>query len=281
MGKFDGVLLASDFDDTLYGLDRQVCPRNRKALDYFIAQGGRFTVATGRAHTTFAPYVHLAPINAPVVLSNGSAIYDFQQERFLVQTLLNPRAPEDMAALTAAIPELGFEAYHGEDIYVYNFNAVTAGHMKKVGTTYTQCPIAQMPTPWGKVILQQEHDVLLRARAWLLEHCPERYEAVFSNRYYLELTDRGSTKGSMVARLADMLGIGAGKYLLRRGQSERHLHAAAVRHPLRPRQLRPRGAPVGRPHPVPLQRRPDGGHRGDPGPEVSRPARAEPLPYGV
>ena len=161
MGKFDGVLLASDFDDTLYGLDRQVCPRNRKALDYFIAQGGRFTVATGRAHTTFAPYVHLAPINAPVVLSNGSAIYDFQQERFLVQTLLDPRAPDDMAALTAAIPEIGFEAYHGEDIYVYNFNAVTAGHMKKVGTTYTQCPIAQMPTPWGKVILQQEHDVLL------------------------------------------------------------------------------------------------------------------------
>ena len=59
MGKFDGVLLASDFDDTLYGLDRQVCPRNRKALNYFIAQGGRFTVATGRAHTTFAPYAHL------------------------------------------------------------------------------------------------------------------------------------------------------------------------------------------------------------------------------
>ena len=27
------------------------------------------------------------------------------------------------------------------------------------------------------------------------------------SRYYLELTDRGSTKGSMVARLADMLGI--------------------------------------------------------------------------
>ena len=55
MGKFDGVLLVSDFDDTLYGLDLRVCPRNIEALNYFIAQGGRFTVATGRAHTTFAP----------------------------------------------------------------------------------------------------------------------------------------------------------------------------------------------------------------------------------
>ena len=207
MGKFDGVLLVSDFDDTLYGLDLRVCPRNIEALNFFIAQGGRFTVATGRAHTTFAPYVHLAPINAPVILSNGSAIYDFQQDRFLVQTYLDPRAPQDMTALAADIPEIGFEAYHNEDIYVYNFNAVTAGHMKKVGTGYTACPIDHMPTPWTKVILQQEHDVLLRARAWLLDHCPGRYEAVFSNPYYLEVTDRGSTKGSMVVRLANLLHI--------------------------------------------------------------------------
>ena len=123
MGKFDGVLLVSDFDDTLYGLDLRVCPRNIEALNYFIAQGGRFTVATGRAHTTFAPYVHLAPINAPVILSNGSAIYDFQQDRSLVQTYLDPRAPQDMTALAADIPEIGFEAYHNEDIYVYNYCA--------------------------------------------------------------------------------------------------------------------------------------------------------------
>lgn len=207
MGKFDGVLLVSDFDDTLYGLDLRVCPRNLEALDYFTSQGGRFTVATGRAHTTFAPYVHLAPINAPVVLSNGSAIYDFRQEKMLVQTFLHPQVPSDLAALARDIPEIGFESYHNEDIYVYNFNAVTAGHMKKVGMDYTACSIEEMPTPWTKVILQQEHDVLLRARDWLAQNCPQRYEAVFSNRYYLELTDRGSTKGSMVARLGDMLGI--------------------------------------------------------------------------
>ena len=50
-------------------------------------------MATGRAYTTFAPYVHLAPINAPVVLSNGSAIYDFHTDTMLVETQLDPRAP--------------------------------------------------------------------------------------------------------------------------------------------------------------------------------------------
>lgn len=74
MGKFDGVLLVSDFDDTLYGSDFTVSPENVHALTYFVQEGGTFTVATGRAHATFAPVFSLAPINAPVILSNGSAL---------------------------------------------------------------------------------------------------------------------------------------------------------------------------------------------------------------
>ena len=207
MGKFDGLLLVSDFDDTLYDFHHRVPPRNVEAIRYWIGEGGRFTVATGRAHRTFAPYVHLAPINAPVVLSNGSAIYDFQREEMLVQTLLDPRAPEDFAALMEAIPPLGLEAYHGEDIYVYRPNAVTDAHMAKVGTDYEEMPISCMPTPWTKAIVQQEYEELLKARAWLEEHCPGRYEAIFSNRYYLEITHRGCNKGGMVARLLELLGI--------------------------------------------------------------------------
>ena len=207
MGKFDGVLLVSDFDDTLYDLNMRVPPANLRALEHFVDEGGHFTVATGRAHTTFAPYVHLVPVNAPVILSNGSALYDFQTDKMLCQTLLHEDAPRDLTRLCQAIPELGFEAYHGEDIYVYNPNWVTDVHMKKVGGSCTVCPIDAMPTPWTKAIVQQEHEPLLRARQWLEEHCPGRYEAIFSNHYYLELTQKGSNKGGMVERLARLLHI--------------------------------------------------------------------------
>ena len=160
MGKFDGLLLVSDFDDTLYDFHHRIPPRNLEALGRWIGQGGRFTVATGRAHRTFAPYVHLAPINAPVVLSNGSTIYDFQTETMLVQTLLDDRAPEDFQALMEAMPSLGLETYHGEDIYVYRPNAITDAHMKKVGTDYEVRDIPDMPAPWTKAIVQQEIDGL-------------------------------------------------------------------------------------------------------------------------
>ena len=207
MGKFDGLLLVSDFDDTLYDSHHRVPPRNLAAINYWLREGGRFTVATGRAYTTFAPYFHLAPINAPVVLSNGSAIYDFHKQIMLVETQLDPRAPQDFQALMDAIPSLGMEAYHGEDIYVFRPNHVTYGHMAKVGTEYTVCPIPDMPTPWNKIIVQQEYDQLLMARAWLEEHCPERYEAIFSNAVLLECTARTASKGGMVLKLAELLGI--------------------------------------------------------------------------
>ncbi len=56
-GKFDGVLLASDFDNTLLNTETarrtgaevpEVSRRNWEALEYFMAGGGRFAIATGR-----------------------------------------------------------------------------------------------------------------------------------------------------------------------------------------------------------------------------------------
>ena len=207
MGKFDGLLLVSDFDDTVYTADHRVPERNLRALEYFLGEGGRYTVATGRAHRTFAPHRHLLPINAPVVLSNGSALYDFEAGVMLEQTFLSADAPADLGALMEAFPSVGLEAYHGEDIYVCNPNPITDAHMKKVGTEYTVCPIGDMPIPWSKAIVQQEYPILLQAQAWLLERFGDKYEAIFSNRYYLEITEKGSTKGGMVDRLARHIGV--------------------------------------------------------------------------
>lgn len=207
MGKFSGLLLASDFDDTLYDFNHRVPQRNVDAIRYFEDEGGKFTVATGRAHRTFAPYLDLAPINAPVVLSNGACIFDFEKNEYLENTQLPDNARDVMGELTAAMPELGMEAYFGEEIYVWNPNEITERHMQKVGCGYTLTPVAEMPTPWVKAIFHQEHDILLRARDWLLGRHGEEYEAIFSNPYYLEVTRKGCTKGSMVEILARHLGI--------------------------------------------------------------------------
>lgn len=207
MGKFDGVLLASDYDDTLFSSDMTVSPENVAAIEYFTGRGGVFTVATGRAHRTFAPQVHKVPFNAPVILSGGAQLYDFSKNEYVYETFLPPRVKGDLLELAQAVPEIGFEAYWGDDIYAYQPNAVTLRHIKRAGVSFTECPIADMPEPWSKVILQQENAVLRRAQQYMLERWSGHYEVIFSNPVLLELTAKGSNKGGMVLRLADRLGI--------------------------------------------------------------------------
>ncbi len=167
-------------------------------------------MATGRAHTTFAPQLvrERLTLNAPAILSNGSAIYDFDADRMLRQTFLPRESAAHLAELAEAFPALGFEAYHGEDIYVHNPNRVTRAHLARVGVEHVVCPIADMPLPWTKVILQQEHELLLSAQAFLRERWADRYEIIFSNRRLLELAAKGSTKGGAVLWVADRLGLG-------------------------------------------------------------------------
>ena len=113
MGKFTGVLLASDFDDTLVGDSCVLSPANRAALERFTGEGGIFTVSTGRAKRTFAPYAHTVPINAPVILSNGAMLYDFAADRVVVDLPLPETAADDLTALSDEMPELGMSATTG------------------------------------------------------------------------------------------------------------------------------------------------------------------------
>lgn len=71
MGKFDGVLLCSDYDGTLF-YDGFV-ESNIEALNAFMAEGGRFTLCTGR-RAMQAP-MDVVP-NAPVVGMCGSEVCD-------------------------------------------------------------------------------------------------------------------------------------------------------------------------------------------------------------
>lgn len=202
-GKFTGCLLVSDYDDTLYDHTFHVPERNRAAVRHFIAEGGRFTIATGRAYATFTPQIarERLEFNAPVVLGNGSAIYDYQAGEYLVRTSLPPETPERLAELCAVFPGLGFEVYHGEDVFAYNPNFVTKMHMERVGAAYTVRPAGEIPLPWSKVILEQDGPFLEQVQRYLLERYGTCYEAIFSNQYLLEVTDKGANKGGMVERI--------------------------------------------------------------------------------
>lgn len=73
---FSDFLLTVDFDRTLTGPDGSIPERNLAAIEYFMKNGGKFTMNTGRSTATFWKYLDAIPVNAPFLLYNGSAAWE-------------------------------------------------------------------------------------------------------------------------------------------------------------------------------------------------------------
>ena len=73
---FSDVLLTVDFDRTMTGPDSKIPQRNLEAVDFFMENGGTFTINTGRSMSSFHNHLGKVPVNAPILMYNGSARWE-------------------------------------------------------------------------------------------------------------------------------------------------------------------------------------------------------------
>lgn len=219
MGKFTGLLLASDYDNTLTYTEEAlrlcrpmppVSKANQAAIRYFMAEGGIFSVATGRAKPAFEAVADGVPMNGPTVLFNGAAIYDFSTGKYLCEAFLPETARAHIAQTIRELPFAAVELYHdNNDIHALQPNDVTRRHLHVTHSpTVIVDSMEQVPSPISKVLFSTEpaHQAALldylRGQGWYGD-----YEIVASSESLVELTARGANKGGMVRRLAALLHI--------------------------------------------------------------------------
>ena len=219
MGKFTGLLLASDYDNTLTYTEEAlrlcrpmppVSKANQAAIRYFMAEGGIFSVATGRAKPAFEAVADGVPMNGPTVLFNGAAIYDFSTGKYLCEAFLPETARAHIAQTIRELPFAAVELYHdNNDIHALQPNDVTRRHLHVTHSpTVIVDSMAQVPSPISKALFSTEpaHQAALldylRGQGWYGD-----YEIVASSDSLVELTARGANKGGMVRRLAALLHI--------------------------------------------------------------------------
>ena len=75
MGRYDGILIMSDWDGTL-STGGTVTEENCRAIRDFQAEGGRFTMCSGRNYSHFDKFKELVQPNAPICAYNGALIVD-------------------------------------------------------------------------------------------------------------------------------------------------------------------------------------------------------------
>ena len=77
MKSYEGILLCSDFDDTI-AVGGKVSKENIEAVNYFKSRGGMFTIISGRNYESFGTLRREMEFNAPFGGLNGSLITDLQ-----------------------------------------------------------------------------------------------------------------------------------------------------------------------------------------------------------
>lgn len=116
MANFSDVLLTVDYDRTLTGPDSKVPERNVEAIRWFMEQGGAFTINTGRSWNLAKQLPERVPINAPLLLFNGSAAYE--DGKILYHHAIDAPMWEAVMAVADAFPELNVEIQGLEDHYL-------------------------------------------------------------------------------------------------------------------------------------------------------------------
>ena len=209
MGKFDGILIASDMDGTLLNDNHGIDSGNIDALRYFTENGGYFALATGRTRPATEAYRQILPCNGANVYLNGAIVCDERDNSLVFMEGLDDRAKAVAKQIMKEYPHIGIEVFLLNHSYVCNMCEVTRVHFKNLDIPYTIIDIDDIPEPthlWGKINFTGETEQVEEVRRELKE-MEQYYNLTFSTPVFYEMTCKGGHKGDGVQRLADYLGI--------------------------------------------------------------------------
>ena len=122
MGIYSNILLTVDYDRTLTAPDSTIPERNLEAIRYFMEQGGVFTVNTGRSVPMTAVFRDRVPVNAPLLLYNGSAAYDLNENQLSFCHAINLDMVETVRKCHELFPDLTVEVQGVDAHYIFEEN---------------------------------------------------------------------------------------------------------------------------------------------------------------
>ncbi|MCH5184996.1 MAG: HAD family phosphatase [Oscillospiraceae bacterium] len=209
-GKFSGLLLCTDLDDTLLTSDKRVSEQNRNAAEYFKSEGGLFTFATGRI-----PYgaklmlEHIVP-NCPMLCFNGAGIYDFEEDRLVWNMRLHEDKIKILEFVEEKLPFTGIEICTADKLYFSKTNEAVYEHKRheRLPDLFADYHDIDKNEEWVKVLLMQNENEIAQVRSVIAgSEFNDRFDFIQSSPKYYEIIPKGASKGNCLLRLADMLGI--------------------------------------------------------------------------
>lgn len=208
MGKFDGILIATDLDGTLLTDSKKVSDTDKSAIEYFMSEGGYFTICSGRSVMGVDSILGQITPNAPIITYNGAVIYDAKKKETLWETFLGEDSLEVIDFVENSFPFSGIEVCTDNGFAVSRSNARLKEQMKWENVPAIEIHHSKSPRPWRKVLFIQEADETDTVRNALASSpFAEKFNFMKSAPWYYEMLPENASKGLALLRVAEMLGI--------------------------------------------------------------------------
>ena len=208
MGKFDGFLICTDLDGTLYRKDKTISEENREAIEYFKREGGYFTFITGRMPYYSQDAFEAAKPNVPFGCVNG-CLYDGAMGEYVVKTELPRDAFELVKCVEERFPNVGIQICGFDKTYFAKDNDATVRFRKITGVPRLLCDYKSFAEPVGKIIFCSiiEEEILAIEKLLYEHELAGNFDFVRSEMSLYEILPKGADKAMALRRLTEHLGI--------------------------------------------------------------------------
>lgn len=209
--KFNGITIVSDMDGTLLTRDKKISNENKKAIEYFKKNGGSFTIASGRIYPKITMFADELNLNIPIIASNGSIIYDYENKKILTKKLLDNKVFKVIEEIMNKYLDYGFEVAGVDEVFFLRDNEAVQKHIRDEEFTNRK---------WINL-----SDIDFEMTKFLIAHTPDKisviekelscvysnYSLFRSDDYYFEVIPLNVSKGSALNDLRGILGNKATK----------------------------------------------------------------------
>jgi Cof subfamily protein (haloacid dehalogenase superfamily) len=204
MKKISDYIIISDVDGTL--IDEGGVPaRNIEAIQRFVSKGGRFGIATGRSRGTMREATKDIPVNAPCVLYNGGALYDYNADKILWEQFLPEEAEGYLKEMMEEAPYTGIVVIQG-DIYhrIREISGFEGYFEARSRETFDATGLAELPKPWYKTLFQVNEQDFDRFFAHARTKNYPGIKFMASYMTLIEMLPEDSSKGLALAKLVEL-----------------------------------------------------------------------------
>ena len=209
MGKFDGILICTDLDGTLYRNDKTISKENKEAISYFKQEGGYFTFITGRMpYYSLDAYYAVEP-NVAFGCLNGGALYDGAKKEYVWTCDALPEVMELVRCIDDRFDTMGIQICGFDRSYFLKDNSTMEYFRQVTKVPYVTCGYEGIAEPVAKILLGTDFaDDIVELERMLKAHPrSNEFEFIRSERRLFEILPKGINKGMAITKFAEYLNI--------------------------------------------------------------------------